>query len=187
MSPGTSPGRLTVNGNATFNAGSTFFVELNGTTVATQYDQLTVNGAVNLGGATLTGTVGAGFADGAVVGNVFTSPSAAEAASVSRAVHSGAGVVLITGNYAGDVLNFGLAVERLGAEGITARFVAVTDDVASAGPGEVAKRRGIAGDFPVFKAAAAAADEGADLDGVVHDDDGGRAHRWRRYPSDRRR
>ncbi len=113
-----------------------------------------------------TGTVGAGFADGAVVGNVFTSPSAAEAASVARACHAGAGVVLLTGNYAGDVLNFGLAVERLRAEGIEARYVAVTDDVASAGPDDVARRRGIAGDFPVFKAAAAAAEEGGDLDAV---------------------
>ncbi len=112
------------------------------------------------------GTVGAGFADGAVVGSVFTSPSAAEAASVARAADAGAGVVLITGNYAGDVLNFGLAVERLGVEGVRARYVAVTDDVASGARGEEAKRRGIAGDFPVFKAAAAAADEGGDLDAV---------------------
>jgi hypothetical protein len=61
VSPGVSPGRLTVNGNVAFNATSTFVVELNGTTVATQYDQLTVNGTVNLGGATLSGTQGSGF------------------------------------------------------------------------------------------------------------------------------
>ncbi len=113
------------------------------------------------------GTVGAGFADGAVAGNVFTSPSTAEAASVARAADGGAGVVLITGNYAGDVLNFGLAAQRLTTEGIETRYVAVTDDVASASKDEITKRRGIAGDFPVFKAAAAAAEEGADLDEVV--------------------
>lgn len=112
------------------------------------------------------GIVGPGFADGAVVGNVFTSPSAAEAASVGRAVDSGAGVLLTTGNYAGDVMNFGLAVERLRSEGIDARYFAVTDDVASAPASEVHKRRGIAGDFTVFKAASAAAEEGYDLDGV---------------------
>src|SRR5262249_26941251 len=44
-----------------FVAGSTFEVELNGTTVATQYDQLTVNGTVNLGGATLSALLGTGF------------------------------------------------------------------------------------------------------------------------------
>ena len=113
------------------------------------------------------GTVGAGFADGAVAGNVFTSPSAAEAASVGRAADGGAGVVMITGNYAGDVLNFGLAAQRLTAEGVQTRYVAVTDDVASAGKDEITKRRGIAGDFPVFKAACAAAEEGGDLDAVV--------------------
>jgi len=69
-SPGTSPGRLTVNGNVIFAPGSTFEVELNGTTVATQYDQLTVNGTVNLGGATLAGILGAGFSP--PVGTAFT-------------------------------------------------------------------------------------------------------------------
>jgi dihydroxyacetone kinase len=112
------------------------------------------------------GVVGPGFADGAVIGNVFTSPSAAEAASVGRAVDAGAGVLLTTGNYAGDVMNFGLAIDQLRAQGIDARYFAVTDDVASAPPSEIEKRRGIAGDFAVFKAASASAEEGYDLDGV---------------------
>src|SRR3954468_16697169 len=47
------------------------------------------------------GPVGTGFADGAVVGNIFTSPSAEDAASVARAAHGDAGVLLTTGNYAG--------------------------------------------------------------------------------------
>jgi D-erythrulose 4-kinase len=113
------------------------------------------------------GTVGPGFADGAVVGNIFTSPSAEEAASVARAAHGDAGVLLTTGNYAGDVMNFGLAVTQLRGEGIDARYFAVTDDVASAPKGEEAKRRGIAGDFTVFKCASAAAEEGLDLAGVA--------------------
>src|SRR5919202_6635417 len=97
------------------------------------------------------GVVGPGFADGAVVGNVFTSPSAADAASVGRAASGGGGVLLTTGNYAGDVMNFTQAVQRLEEEGIPARYGAVTDDVASAPATERAKRRGIAGDFTVFK------------------------------------
>ncbi|MGY1692624.1 dihydroxyacetone kinase family protein [Geodermatophilus sp. SYSU D01105] len=112
------------------------------------------------------GVVGPGFADGAVVGNVFTSPSAADAASVGRAANGGAGVLFSTGNYAGDVMNFTLAVQRLESEGIPARYVAVTDDVASAPSSEQAKRRGIAGDFTVFKTSSAAAEEGASLDEV---------------------
>ena len=113
------------------------------------------------------GTVGTGFADGAVVGNIFTSPSAEQAASVARAAHGDAGVLLSTGNYAGDVMNFGLAVTQLRGEGIEAHYFAVTDDIASAPSGEEAKRRGIAGDFTVFKCASAAAEEGLDLAGVI--------------------
>ena len=113
------------------------------------------------------GTVGRGFADGAVVGNIFTSPSAEEAASVARAAHGDAGVLLTTGNYAGDVMNFGLAVTQLRGEGIDAHYFAVTDDIASAPAGEETKRRGIAGDFTVFKCASAAAEDGLDLAGVI--------------------
>ena len=108
------------------------------------------------------GVVGPGFADGAVVGNIFTSPSAREAASVARAAHGDAGVLLITGNYAGDVMNFGLATRQLRSEGIDARYLVVTDDIASAAPEDIGKRRGIAGDFTVFRCASAAAEEGAD-------------------------
>ncbi len=113
------------------------------------------------------GTVGAGFADGAVVGNIFTSPSAQDAASVARAAHSDSGVLLITGNYAGDVMNFGLAVDQLRGEGIDAHYFAVTDDIASAPRGEETKRRGIAGDFTVFKCASAAAEDGLDVHNVI--------------------
>ena len=110
------------------------------------------------------GVVGQGFADGAVVGNIFTSPSAREAASVARAAHGDAGVLLLTGNYAGDVMNFGLATARLRSEDIDARFLVVTDDIASAPADDITKRRGIAGDFIVFRCASAAAEEGATLD-----------------------
>ncbi|MCP2048798.1 UNVERIFIED_ORG: dihydroxyacetone kinase [Paenarthrobacter nicotinovorans] len=113
------------------------------------------------------GIIGPGFADGAVVGNIFTSPSAQQAYSVAKAANSGAGVVFTYGNYAGDVMNFGMASERLAAEGIRAENVIVTDDIASASPGEIEKRRGIAGDFVVFKVMGAAAEAGLDLDSVV--------------------
>ncbi|TDC88778.1 dihydroxyacetone kinase family protein [Saccharopolyspora aridisoli] len=113
------------------------------------------------------GVVGPGFADGAVIGNIFTSPSAADAYSVARAADRGAGVVFSFGNYAGDNMNFGLAVERLRREGTRAHNVVVTDDVASAPADEQTKRRGVVGDFVVFKVASAAAEEGYDFDEVV--------------------
>jgi D-erythrulose 4-kinase len=112
------------------------------------------------------GVVGTGFADGAVLGDVFASPSAEQVYRVARAADGGAGVVLGFGNYAGDRLNFGVAAERLISEGIATRIVYVTDDVASASPEEHQKRRGIAGTFTVYKIAAAAAENGANLDEV---------------------
>ncbi|MBF0697732.1 dihydroxyacetone kinase family protein [Actinomyces bowdenii] len=113
------------------------------------------------------GWVGQGFADGAVCGNIFSSPSAAQAYSVCKAADRGAGILIGFGNYAGDVLHFGQAAERLMSEGIDTRCVLVTDDIASAGPQEHLKRRGIAGDLPVFKVTAAACEEGRSLDEVI--------------------
>jgi dihydroxyacetone kinase len=112
------------------------------------------------------GVVGEGFADGAVVGNIFTSPSADDAYSVAKAASAGGGVLFITGNYAGDVLNFDQATARLRAEGEDVRAFYVTDDLASAPRETMSKRRGIAGDFTVFKVTGAAADAGYSLDDV---------------------
>lgn len=112
------------------------------------------------------GVVGTGFADGAVLGDIFASPSAEQVYRIARAANGGAGIVLGFGNYAGDRLNFKVAADRLIAEGIDTRIVYVTDDVASADPAEKGKRRGIAGTFTVYKIAGAAAEAGADLDEV---------------------
>lgn len=113
------------------------------------------------------GLVGPGMADGAVVGNIFTSPSAQYAYSVGRHADRGAGVVFCYGNYAGDVMNFGIATERLRAAGIPARSVIVTDDVLSAPRGQEHKRRGLAGDFVVLRALAGAAERGLSFDEVA--------------------
>ncbi|MEO7556890.1 MAG: dihydroxyacetone kinase family protein [Acidimicrobiales bacterium] len=113
-----------------------------------------------------SGVVGPGFADGAVLGDIFASPSAEQVYRIARAAHGGAGVLLSFGNYAGDRLNFGVAADRLREEGIDTRIVYVTDDIASASVDEVDKRRGIAGTFTVYKMAGAAAERGADLDEV---------------------
>jgi D-erythrulose 4-kinase len=113
------------------------------------------------------GVCGYGFTDGAVVGNIFTSPSTLDVYNVARNADHGGGVLLITGNYAGDVLNFQAAKERLNAEGIKTEYLWTTDDVASAKIEEKGKRRGIAGTFVVFKAAGAAAEAGLDLASVL--------------------
>src|SRR4051794_10604386 len=112
------------------------------------------------------GVVGTGFADAAVLGDVFASPSAEQVYRVVKAAHGGAGVILGFGNYAGDRLNFRVAADRLNSEGIDTRIVYVTDDIASADAAEQDSQRGIAGTFTVYKIAGAAAEEGADLDEV---------------------
>ena len=112
------------------------------------------------------GYVGPGMADAAVAGEIFASPSTAAVARVCRNANHGGGIILGFGNYAGDVLNFGVAAERLRAEGIDVRIVTVTDDVASAPADRHLQRRGIAGDFVVFKVAGAAAEAGLPIDEV---------------------
>jgi len=113
------------------------------------------------------GWVGSGLLDGAVTGNIFSSPSASQACSVARAADHGGGVIIAFLNYAGDVLHFGQAAERLRADGLEVRTCVVTDDVASATSENHAKRRGIAGGLAVFKITAAAAEAGLDIDEVV--------------------
>lgn len=112
------------------------------------------------------GYVGPGLADAAVAGEIFASPSTSAITRVCRAAEFGGGILLGFGNYAGDVLNFGVAAARLRAEGVDVRIVEVTDDVASATPDSIEKRRGIAGDVTVFKIAGAAAEAGLSLDQV---------------------
>ncbi|MGP5363162.1 dihydroxyacetone kinase family protein [Brachybacterium tyrofermentans] len=110
------------------------------------------------------GWVGPGMGHGAPCGNIFASPSASQVYSVARNAENGGGVVLGFGNYAGDVLHFGAAAEKLRAEGIDVRIIKVSDDIVSNTPENHRDRRGIAGDLPVFKIAGAAIEAGADLD-----------------------
>lgn len=113
---------------------------------------------------TFLGFVGKGLADGCAVGNVFASPPPQPCVDAAMAANGGAGVLFMYGNYAGDVMNFDMAAEMLEMEGIEARTVLTTDDIASSP--DPAKRRGVAGNVFIFKAAGAAADLMLPLDEV---------------------
>jgi dihydroxyacetone kinase-like protein len=115
---------------------------------------------------TFLGYVGKGLADACAVGNVFASPPPQPAIDAAVAANGGAGVLFLYGNYAGDVMNFDMAAEMLEMDGIEARTVLTTDDIASAPRAEREKRRGVAGNVFVFKAAGAAADLMQPLDEV---------------------
>ncbi|NBE08159.1 dihydroxyacetone kinase [Rhodobacter sp. CCP-1] len=113
---------------------------------------------------TFLGFVGKGLADAAAIGNVFASPPPQPAVDAALAAQGGAGVLFMYGNYAGDVMNFDMASELLEMEGVEARTVLTTDDIAS--HTDRAKRRGVAGNVFIFKAAGAAADLMLPLDEV---------------------
>lgn len=113
------------------------------------------------------GYVGKGLADGASVGNVFTSPSADAMAAVAKEIDGGAGVLFLYGNYFGDSMNFDLAAELLEEEaGIVVRTVRVSDDAASASRDRWQSRRGVAGIFFACKIAGACAQTFAPLEEV---------------------
>jgi dihydroxyacetone kinase-like protein len=115
---------------------------------------------------TFLGFVGKGLADAAVIGNVFASPPPQPAVDAALAAHRGAGVLFMYGNYAGDVMNFDMATELLELEGVEARTMLTTDDIASAPRDQREQRRGVAGNVFIFKAAGAAADLMMPLDVV---------------------
>lgn len=115
---------------------------------------------------TFLGFVGKGLADAAAVGNVFASPPPQPVVDAALAANGGAGILFMYGNYAGDVMNFDMAAEMLEMESIEARTVVTTDDIASAPRDAREKRRGVAGNVFIFKAAGAAADMMMSLDEV---------------------
>jgi len=114
-----------------------------------------------------TGYVGTGLLDACAIGDVFASPSAEQMADAIRASDQGAGVLRLYGNYGGDIMNFDMAGDLVEFDGITCTTVILADDVASAPPGEAAKRRGVAGMVYAFKIAGAAAELGHDLAAVT--------------------
>lgn len=112
------------------------------------------------------GFVGSGMLDGAVAGEVFTSPTPDQVLEGIKAVDGGKGVLLVIKNYTGDVMNFEIAAELAEAEGITVASVIVNDDVAVEDSTYTTGRRGIAGTVLVHKIAGALAETGASLQEV---------------------
>lgn len=113
------------------------------------------------------GYVGEGLADGASIGNVFSSPSTGQMLRVTKAIDGGAGVLYLYGRYQGDMMNFSEAARLAQEAGIPVRTVLVSDDVGSAPVERHRDRRGVAGLFFAYKIAGAKAAEGATLDEVA--------------------
>ncbi|XP_010224707.1 PREDICTED: bifunctional ATP-dependent dihydroxyacetone kinase/FAD-AMP lyase (cyclizing), partial [Tinamus guttatus] len=114
------------------------------------------------------GYIGKGMLTGVVAGTVFASPAVGSILAAIRAVTQAgaAGTLLIVKNYTGDRLNFGLALERMRAEGADVQMVVVGDDSAFATQ-KKAGRRGLCGTVLIHKVAGALAEAGASLEEIV--------------------
>ncbi len=110
------------------------------------------------------GYVGKGLADAVAIGNVFSSPPPAPILECARAASGGEGVLFVYGNYVGDVMNFEMAAELAQEADIPTRTVLTTDDISSSPVEDRDGRRGVAGNFFIFKIAGAACDRGLSLD-----------------------
>ncbi|WP_329065631.1 dihydroxyacetone kinase subunit DhaK [Streptomyces sp. NBC_01429] len=111
-----------------------------------------------------TGFVGPGMLDAAVPGRVFASPHNRQVYEASRAVAGPDGVLHVVKNYTGDRINFGIAAERLRADGVPVRRVLVDDDLASESAETATGRRGTGATVLVEKLLGGAADSGLGLD-----------------------
>ncbi len=110
------------------------------------------------------GYVGKGLADAVAVGNIFSSPPPGPILQCAKAASGGKGVLFVYGNYAGDVMNFEMAAEMAAEDNIEVRTVVTTDDISSSPLEDRDGRRGVAGNFFIFKIAGAACDRGLSLD-----------------------
>src|SRR3984893_5527483 len=121
-------------------------------------------GKVGLGSG---GGSGHGVLDAACPGEVFTSPVPDQMLAATKAVDGGAGVLHVVKNYTGDCLNFKMAAEMAGDEGIEVVPVVINDDVAVQDSLYTAGRRGTGATVLVEKIAGALAEQGADLAAVA--------------------
>src|SRR5260370_35701504 len=113
------------------------------------------------------GFVGRGMLDAACPGAVFTSPVPDQMLAATQAVNGGAGVLHVGKNYTGDVLNFQMAAEMAGDEGIEVVPVVINDDVAVQDSLYTAGRRGTGATVFVEKIAGALAEQGVGLAAVA--------------------
>lgn len=112
------------------------------------------------------GYVGPGLLDVAVAGNMFSSPSPDRIIKGIEVADGGAGVLMVIMNYSGDIMNFDMAKDMAGMDGIPVETVVVRDDVAVPDSTYSTGRRGIAGTLFVHKIAGAKAEAGGNLEEV---------------------
>lgn len=114
----------------------------------------------------MSGYVGEGMVDIAVVGGVFAASGPKACVEALKLADRGCGVLLVALNQTGDVLTAGLAMKQAAAMGFDVRLVLAQDDV-SIDVSDSEQRRGFLGCVPLCKIAGAAAAAGKTLDEVA--------------------
>ena len=109
------------------------------------------------------GWVGEGMLDANAVGDIFAAPPADLILDAVRAADTGAGVLLLISQHAGDVINAEMALELACMENLAVEPLLMYDDISSAPRGKEADRRGAAGTTFIYKIVGAKAEEGANL------------------------
>ena len=111
--------------------------------------------------------VGKGFLDAACPGNVFAAPPMDYVYECTKLVANDKGVLHLINNYQGDRMSWDMAREMAEADGIKIGVVIIDDDVSVNNSTYTVGRRGVAGNFFIIKAVAAAAEKGASLEELV--------------------
>ncbi len=114
----------------------------------------------------MSGYVGEGMVDIAVVGSVFAAPGPQACVEALKLADRGCGVLLVVANQTGDELTARLAMKQAAVWNLNVRLVVVHDDV-SENASEPEQRRGLLGCVPLCKIAGAAAAAGKTLDEVA--------------------
>ncbi len=111
--------------------------------------------------------VGQGMLDAACPGDVFAAPPMEYCLECFKLMKSEKGILHLVNNYQGDRMCWEMAREMAEAEGIKTEVVIIDDDVSVQDSTYTTGRRGVAGNFFVIKACAAAAEKGASLEELV--------------------
>ncbi|CAH3871140.1 triokinase/FMN cyclase-like [Pieris brassicae] len=112
------------------------------------------------------GLIGSGMLDGSVAGGVFASPPTGHVlyGITQLYKYNSGGVLVILGNYTGDRLNFGKAIEKAKISGIKVESLIVGEDVASSQ--NKTGGRSMCGEVFFYKLCGAMAVKGYDVESI---------------------
>lgn len=105
------------------------------------------------------------LADAVCTGNMDTAPNYFTIYNLAKEINTDEGVILLTNNYSGDVMNNEMAQEMLEADGIPVTLCKVTDNFFSSK--EKDRRSGLSGILTLIKVAQSSSRKGLDLKEVT--------------------